>query len=406
MKKIVILACAVLMSSCKSVGDNTTGATSNKPQNTYEEKLDQRASGLLSDIASGDEEARYKLAELYVSSYKQEKRKLAEPLLRKLADDGNKKAVEYLSLLEYRGALGYVSDKMLIQNKDLKDKKFKEKYDSYLDLKNSVSQLIDTNFSAAKTVYDKNFHLCEQPVSNSMQTLEHNANAHLSMSYYMLCLKNHSVKNSRERFLAIAEYEDLLPSKETNKIPVSLGYRLLSNSLYTSNEKELLAVTYVLRGIFLNNLDYLYSWKLKNKNSLSSDSSDIASQAYRKYVEDHQNDAINLLVAYLNNEKNLKPYDIAYIQAFIVRIEGGRNKGNESNIFKYGESALASKLLMPVDETAVVQVLGDRYLVNKEFAKYIDLVGNYILRNQGDMDLVPAESIRRAKELLQPATKS
>lgn len=399
MNKLILLALVILTLSSKSFGEQSENTITN-PQNIYEQLIDTEVSELLSSVAAGHTSAKLDLAKQYTNSYKLEKRKLAVAILKELVTQGDEKAIVFLATKEYLGTLGYVSEKLLLDNKGLNDEEFKLFVDDVVSFKNKVSVVMASRFDDVKSLYDKNIHLCEQPVSDAMVGLVNNSEAHLSLYYFRVCLLKYSVKNSRERLLVLSRFEEIFGTKESGKVSISLGYKALGDAVYTSNETDVFVAAVVLRNIFSTHKNYLMAWD-SNYGVITEKTGTLVAKAYGEYKSNRVSNAVEMLVNFLNTEKDIQPFDRAYVQNFIAKLEAGRD-GNDSrkNAIKYAELALSARVLNRSDESSLVSLLGNLYMLNKEHAKYIDLVGNYILRNQGDMDLVPAESIQRAKELL------
>ncbi len=391
MKRFInIIAVSLLLTGCQSTSPKITV---NEP--TKEQQLNRNIAFLQSEISSGKQEKRYDLALIYSASFEQNKRKLARPILEQLVEDGNVDAIVLFAQLEFLGQLGNTSDRLFKEYYQRIKDEAPSVIKNYVDEKAEMETAVELHFFSIKQLYDKNNHLCEQPLEQPISILEKNSNTYLVVKYFNRCLENYSITNSKQRLQVMSKFQAIICStKENDKVCISEGYDALSSGL-NSIEQSFVVATAV-RNIYKSYKSLLRKNSSVQKRYPSSKTGKVVVKSFDAYNEDDLDTSSQILIKYIEKEKQLSLYDIAYVQKFISNILISRDKYGDSQIaIEYANKAINSNELSFKDHWELFDLLADVYLNNEEYSKYIAMIGNYIIENQGNMDLIPVNSISK-----------
>jgi len=389
MKSIITaIVASLFLIACQSTSPKVIVNTLDK-----EQQLNKNVAFLKSEISLGKQEKRYDLALIYSSSFEQNKRKLAKPLLKQLVEEEDVNAIVLLAQLEFLGRLGYVSDSLFKEHYKKIIDKDPEAIKNYKDEKAEMETALELNFSSMKQLYDENKHLCEQPLEQPEIDFDKNSDAYLVAKYFYSCLEKYSIKNSKQRLQVMSEFQAIMcNTKESNKTCISEGYNALSLGLNSIEESFVVAAA--IRNIYKSHKDQLRKKNGLQKRNPSSETGKVLVKAFDAYNESDLDKSSEILISYITNTKQLTPFDKAYVEKFISQILFQRDKeGDTELVISYANRALSSNELSYKDHWDLFDLLSDIYLHNEEYSKYINLIGNYILENQGNMDLIPVNSI-------------
>ncbi len=392
-RTITIIALSLLLIACQSTSPKITV---NEP--SKEQQLDSNIAFLQAEIASGKNERRYDLALMYSASFDQNTRKLAKPILADLVAEDNIDAIVLFAQLEFLGKLGSTSDRLFNKYyqsiKDNSPSVVKDYDYEKAEMENTVA----LNFLAIKKLYDENHHLCEQPLDQSINQLKNDANTYLVVKYFNRCLEDYSINNSRQRLSVISKFQEInCSTKEDEKVCISQGYSELSSGLDSAERSFVVAAA--LRNIYKSHKDLLRNKSGVQKRSPSLKTAKVVTKAFEAYNEKNIDKSCQILINYMHNETKLSAFDTAYMQQFLAKALLLKDTNTDTRLaIEYANKALKSDELSFKEHWGLFDLLSDVYLNNEEYAKYIDMIGNYILENQGDMDLIPASSLSEAND--------
>lgn len=354
----------------------------------YEQRFKIGEDHFKAEILAGNESKKLDLAVLYYSNFYLKNRKLALPLLKELEAKGDMQGITLLAILEYKGALGYVSDETFI-----KYEREIENYDvnelvRYKNERDTFIELLSTNFQEVKAFYDSSHHLCEQRIDSHVSRLENNPKAYLATKYLESCLDTYSIYNSELRFKALAKYENLRCMKpERTKICLNDGYTALSKGEYKSEQAH--GVAAALKDVYANHKSKLLKINVLDKRETLSGTSRVIAKAFYAREEGNISAGIDMLLDYIKDNPRLNPYDIAFLQSFLAKMLIIRaEKGDLGKAAGYAEEALNSNELSYSDQSTLFDMLADVYYKDKEYEKYVSLISEHILARQGTMDLI------------------
>jgi hypothetical protein len=390
-RSITIIAISLLLIACQSTSPKVTV---NEP--SKEQQLDSNIAFLQAEIASGKKERRYDLALMYSASFDQNTRKLAKPILADLVAEDNIDAIVLFAQLEFLGKLGSTSDRLFNKYyKSIKDNSpsVVKNYDyEKAEMENTVA----LNFLAIKKLYDGNHHLCEQPLDQSINQLKSDANTYLVVKYFNRCLEDYSINNSGQRLRVISKFQEInCSTKEEEKVCISKGYNELSSGLDSAERSFVVAAA--LRNIYKSHKDLLRNKTGVQKRSPSLKTAKVVTKAFEAYNEKNIDKSCQILINYMHEETKLSAFDTAYMQQFLAKALLLKDTNTDTRLaIEYANKALKSDELSFKEHWGLFDLLSDVYLNNEEYTKYIDMIGNYILENQGDMDLIPASSLSEA----------
>jgi hypothetical protein len=389
MKRLLnIIAVSLLLTACQSTAPKIIV---NEP--SKEQQINRNIEFLQSEISSGEQERRYDLALIYSSSFEQNKRKLAKPILEQLVKEGHVDAIVLFAQLEFLGKLGNTSEKLFKEYyQKIKDKD-PSVINNYENEKSEMEIALELHFPSIKQLYDESIHLCEQPLEHPISKLEINSNTYLVAKYLNRCLENYSIKNSKQRLQVMSKFQAIICSTmENDKICISEGYNALSFGLNSTEQSFVVAAA--VRNIYKSHKALLSKKTGVQNRSPSPQTGKVVSKAFEAYNENDLDKSSQILIDHINYESKLSLYDIAYMQRFISNILLLRDKEGDTKLaIEYANKALNSNELSYKDHWELFDLLSNLYLNNEEYSKYISMIGNYILENQGDMDLIPVSSI-------------
>ncbi|ABE55140.1 hypothetical protein Sden_1856 [Shewanella denitrificans OS217] len=330
---------------------------------------------------------------MYAASFDQNKRKLARPILEELVEEGNDDAILFFAQLEFVGQLGNTSDRLFKEYYQRIKDKDSSVIKGYEEEKAEMETVIELHFPSIKKLYNENNHLCEQPLEHSISALEKNANTYLVAKYFNQCLAKYSIMNSRQRLQAMSKFQAIVCStKKNGKICISEGYDALSSGL--NSVEHSFTVATVVRDIYTSYKELLRKKSGVQKRYPSSKTTDVVTKAFDTYNENNLDKSSEMLINYLNNEPKLSSYDIASVQRIISNFLYLREKeGDIALAIEYANKALNSNELYFKEHWELFDFLSNLYISNEEYSKYIKMIGDYILENQGDMDLIPIASL-------------
>ena len=129
------------------------------------------------------------------------------------------------------------------------------------------------------------------------------------------------------------------------------------------------------------------------KRYSSSKTTQVILNAFDAYNDKDLDRSYQMLVDYLAENPKLSAYDIAYLQKTITNFLLSRDKDGDTKLaIEYANKALASNELYYKEHWELFDLLSEVYLSNDEYVKYINMVGNYIVENQGEMELLPTKN--------------
>ncbi len=133
------------------------------------------------------------------------------------------------------------------------------------------------------------------------------------------------------------------------------------------------------------------------KRSPSLKTAKVVTKAFEAYNEKNIDKSCQILIKYMHDETKLSAFDTAYMQQFLAKALLLKDTNTDTRLaIEYANKALKSDELSFKEHWGLFDLLSDVYLNNEEYAKYMDMIGNYILENQGDMDFIPASSLSEA----------
>ena len=391
MKRLInIIAVSLLLTACQSTSPKVTVNELSK-----EQQLNRNIAFLQSEISSGKQEKRYDLALIYSTSFEQNKRKLARPILKQLVEENNVDAIVFLAQLEFLGQLGNTSDELFKKYYQRIKDKAPSVIKNYDDEKAEMETAVELHFNSIKQLYDENSHLCEQPLEQSLGNLEKNSNTYLVAKYFSWCLEKYSIKNSKQRLQVMSKFQAIICStKENDKICISEGYNALSSGLNSIEQSFVVAAA--VRNIYKSHKALLRKSSGVQQRYPSPKTGKVVVKAFDAYNENDLDKSSQILINYIENETQLSLFDSAYVQKFISNILVLRDKEGDAKLaIEYANKALNSNELSFKYHWELFDLLADIYLNNEEYSKYIAMIGSYIIESQGDMDLIPVNSISK-----------
>ena len=389
MKKLItVMVASLFLTACQSTAPKTTVNVLDR-----EQQINRTIESLKSDIASSDsQQKRYDLALIYAASFDQSKRKLARPILQQLVEEEYKDSVVLLAQFDFIGQFGLVSDKLFEQyGKEIEEKK-PSLIESFEKEKSEMETTLALHFSSIKQLYDNNYLLCEQPLDQGKDTLEKNSNTYLVVKYFNRCLEKYSTKSAKKRLQVMAKFQELNCSAHpSDKVCFSEGYNALSLGLNSVEPSFIIAAA--LRDIYRSHKDSLRKSSGVGKRYSSSKTTQVILNAFDAYNDKDLDRSYQMLVDYLAENPKLSAYDIAYLQKTITNFLLSRDKDGDTKLaIEYANKALASNELYYKEHWELFDLLSEVYLSNDEYVKYINMVGNYIVENQGEMELLPTKN--------------
>ena len=402
MKRLItIIAASLFLTACQSTAPKITVIEPSK-----EQQLNRSVAFLQSEISSGKQEKRYDLALIYSTSFEKNKRRLARPIFEQLVEEGHVDAIVFFAQLEFVGQLGNASERLFKEYyQKIKDKS-PSVIKNYEDEKAEMETALELHFSSIKKLYDENSHLCEQPLEQPISKLERNSNTYLVVKYFNRCLESYSIKNSKQRLQVMSKFQVIICStRENDKICISEGYNALSSGLNSIEQSFVVAAA--VRNIYKSHKALLRKKSGVQKRYPSPKTGDVVVKAFDAYNENDLDKSSQILINYIENEIQLSLYDIAYVQKFVSTILISRDKAGDIKLaIEYANKAISSNELSFKDHWELFDFLADVYLINEEYSKYIAMIGNYIIDNQGNMDLIPVSSTSKTINHMAKAIKS
>lgn len=379
-----LLFTTLLITGCQS-----TPTTSVRQSSSRTQQIESVINTLQAEISAGNENKKYELALIYVASFDQNKRFLAKALLEDLAKQQHIDALILLAQLEFTGRMGIVSDRLFAENYQVIQAKDPSVITNYEREKSEMVNALENHFSALKSNYDSSFQLCEQPLKNATPQLEPNAAAYLYVKYLNTCLETYSLKNSQQRLQAMAKFQTIVCStKDNDKVCIGEGYQALSAGYKMA--KPSFVVAAALRNIYKTHKSLLQKEQATQKRYPSNAVSDVVIKAFDAYNKQQINESCQILQTYLENTPKLTAFDTAYIQKTLANLLIVREQHEDlATAIHYLSSAFKSNEFSGEEQLQLFDTLSDAYFRNAEYSKYVSLIGDYIVENQGTMDLLP-----------------
>jgi regulator of replication initiation timing len=346
-----------------------------------------------------EQQEKYDQALIYQVSFEQAQRKLALPILNELIAQGSEQAISLLARLELIGNLGYVSNQLFIDNYELIARIDSKAIENYKIETEQAQKMVTNSFSSLKRIYDNNYHLCEQPLDSNNKSLEKTNLTHLEIKYFIRCLEQYSVTNSKKRLLALSELLNVFClTSEAKKVCLADGYKSLGK--HEISHDNYLAIAAALRSILHDHQSHLKLTGNNNNQLLSMPVFELLNPAFNAVNENNHKQAIALLEEALQLPK-LPAYDNAYIHRFLGSVYSMRAEpGDSLTAITYLEKALSVNQLSDKAHWETFVALTDLYFINEQYDKYINRLSNYIYDHQSDYDLLPEQTVVAINQLM------
>lgn len=380
--KIIVISFTLV--ACQSTAPSKKVKVPNK-----EQQIEKGVTFLKSQISQGKQEKRLDLAVIYSASFDPATRMLAKPVLEQLVEEDNIDAIILFSQLEYLGRLGYVSDARLIEHYQRILEKKPDTIDDYKVEKAEMTKALQQKFTEFKRLYDENHQLCEQPLSPSITALEEKPNTYLVVKYFEQCLARYSVKNAEQRLKVMAKIQALVCStKPSDKVCVSEGYEALSAGLEGLQPSFVNAAA--IRNVYKSHKTSLRSEWGNRGQYLTPPTFKVMDKSLRAFNDKDVNGSLEMLFEYKASRPDMNAYDLAYMENFMAYTLYSRGEeGDLALAIEHAKRTLASDQLEYKSHWKLFDFLANLYIVNEQYGNYIELIGNYIVDNQGSLELIP-----------------